>query len=90
MRRRESGIFLALAGLMALIAFSSPSLRHPPISFLVGRQVAFTAIAALGVFFVILTGGIDLSVGSMVGLSGVTCVSHGRRFIRCWPCSWAL
>jgi ribose transport system permease protein len=37
------------------------------------RQNAFTAILASGMTFVILTGGIDLSVGSVVGLSGVIC-----------------
>jgi ribose transport system permease protein len=37
------------------------------------RQIALTAIVALGVFFVILTGGIDLSLGSIVGLSGFAC-----------------
>lgn len=37
------------------------------------RQNAFTAIIAAGMTFVILTGGIDLSVGSVVGLSGVVC-----------------
>ena len=58
---------------MALIAILQPQFATPTNLFLVGRQVAFTAIVALGVFFVILTGGIDLSVGSMVGLSGVTC-----------------
>jgi ribose/xylose/arabinose/galactoside ABC-type transport system permease subunit len=35
------------------------------------RQNAFTAILAAGMSLVILTGGIDLSVGSVVGLSGV-------------------
>jgi ribose/xylose/arabinose/galactoside ABC-type transport system permease subunit len=37
------------------------------------RQNAFTAILAAGMTFVILTAGIDLSVGSVVGLSGVLC-----------------
>ena len=37
------------------------------------RQNAFIAILAAGMTFVILTGGIDLSVGSVVGLSGVIC-----------------
>jgi len=41
--------------------------------YLVSRQIAYTAIVALGVFFVILTSGIDLSIGSIVGLSGVFC-----------------
>jgi ribose transport system permease protein len=37
------------------------------------RQNAFTAVLAAGMTFVILTAGIDLSVGSVVGLSGVLC-----------------
>jgi ribose/xylose/arabinose/galactoside ABC-type transport system permease subunit len=44
------------------------------------RQNAFPAIIAAGMTFVILTGGIDLSVGSVVGLSGVLCADalvHG-------------
>lgn len=39
--------------------------------YLVSRQISFVAIVALGELFVILTGGIDLSVGSTVGLSGM-------------------
>src|SRR5262249_14223364 len=35
------------------------------------RQNAFIAIIAAGMTFVILTGGIDLSVGSVVALSGI-------------------
>ena len=39
------------------------------------RDVAILSIAAIGVAFPILTGGIDLSIGSMVGVGGV-CVIH--------------
>jgi len=39
------------------------------------RQVSITAIIAAGMTFVILTGGIDLSVGSIVALAGVTSAS---------------
>jgi ribose transport system permease protein len=35
------------------------------------RQVAVNGIAATGMTFVILTGGIDISVGSVIGLSGI-------------------
>src|SRR6185503_16597915 len=38
---------------------------------IVTRDIAILAIAAIGVRFPILTGGIDLSVGSIVGLGGV-------------------
>jgi ribose transport system permease protein len=39
------------------------------------RQNAFTAILAAGMTFVVLTAGIDLSVGSIVGLAGMVCAS---------------
>jgi ribose transport system permease protein len=38
---------------------------------IVTRDIAILAIAAIGVGFPILTGGIDLSIGSIVGLGGV-------------------
>ncbi|SNT00496.1 ribose transport system permease protein [Streptosporangium subroseum] len=38
----------------------------------VGSQSAVVAIAAIGATFVILTGGIDLSTGSVIGASGVS------------------
>jgi len=44
------------------------------------RQNAFPAIIAAGMTFVILTAGIDLSVGSVVGVAGVLCADalvHG-------------
>jgi ribose transport system permease protein len=72
-RRPEAGIFLALIGLIVLISVWQRDFATTTNLFLVSRQVAFTAIVALGVFFVILTAGIDLSVGSIVGLSGIAC-----------------
>ncbi len=72
LRRRESGIFLALVALAGLITFFQPQFATASNLFLVSRQISFTAILALGVLFVILTGGIDLSVGSTAGLSGFT------------------
>ena len=45
-----------------------------------GFQAAFVAVLALGQLLVIITRGIDLSVGSVVGLAGVLAVGvHGRR-----------
>jgi len=40
---------------------------------LMTKHVAINAILAIGVTFVILTGGIDLSVGSIAGLAGMIC-----------------
>src|SRR5438105_6775705 len=58
---------------MALITWRQPHFATTGNLYLVSRQIALTAIVALGVFFVILTGGIDLSVGSTVGLCGFIC-----------------
>ena len=46
------------------------------------RDTAILAIAAIGVSFTILTGGIDLSVGSIIGLAGVM----SAYFMINWVC----
>lgn len=68
------GIFLALAGLFLFLAiarsdtfFTGQNLMN------VLRQNSFTAILAAGMTLTVLTGGIDLSVGSVVALAGVLC-----------------
>lgn len=38
------------------------------------RQTSYTAIAAIGMFFVILTGGIDLSIGAIMQVVGMTSI----------------
>jgi ribose transport system permease protein len=52
----------------------------------VARQASLTAILGTGMTFVILTGGVDLSVGSMVALAsvagGLLMVDHGWSM---WP-----
>ncbi|MES2202618.1 MAG: ABC transporter permease [candidate division FCPU426 bacterium] len=69
----ETGILLALLGLSLFLFVMEPKFLSGTNLYLVSRQIAFTAIVALGVFFVILSSGIDLSVGSVAGLSGVAC-----------------
>lgn len=68
---REFGV---LIGLIALLVFFSLTARY----FLswanlinVARQVSMIAIMAFGVSVVVVAGGIDLSVGSVMGVSGV-------------------
>lgn len=72
-RQRESAIFLALIAIMVVITIVAPQFATSGNIYRVSRQISFVAIAALGVFTVILTGGIDLSLGSTIGLSGVAC-----------------
>ena len=51
-----------------------------PTSILMSKHVALNAFLAIGMTFVIITGGIDLSVGSIVGLCGMVAgglILHG-------------
>lgn len=70
LRRRESAILVALIVLVAISA-TEPNFRTGSNLYQVSRQIAYVAIVALGELFVILHGGIDLSVGSTMGLAGM-------------------
>ena len=52
---------------------------------LLARQTAIVAAAALGMTLVIVSGGIDLSVGSVVALTTVVIACCSRRDGRRWP-----
>ena len=69
--KREAAIFIALIGISVFITIFAPRFATGRNLYLVSRQISFVAIVALGELFVILTSGIDLSVGSNVGFSGV-------------------
>ena len=45
----------------------------------IGADMSLVLIMALGETFVILSGGIDLSVGSMMGLAGMAVLLHRSR-----------
>jgi len=70
---KEAGILLALIVLVALIGVLEPAFLTQTNLYLLSRQIALTAIVSFGVLFVILTAGIDLSLGSVVGLTGFAC-----------------
>ncbi|WP_105566591.1 ABC transporter permease [Microbacterium halophytorum] len=67
----EGRAFIALAALIVIFALLSDSFLTFSNLVTMTKHVAYNAILALGMLFVILKGGIDLSIGSIVGLSGV-------------------
>lgn len=74
-RTREAGIFLSLLLIVVLILASGEGpresfLRHQNLQNL-SRQIALLSIFAIGETFVVIAGGIDLSVGSLIAFSGV-------------------
>lgn len=64
-------LFLIVVLLLVIGGVINPRFLSVDNMKIVTRDIAILAIAAIGVGFPILTGGIDLSVGSIVGLGGV-------------------
>lgn len=68
---RRVGVFAALILVVIVASFLSDRFLTVPNLLNILRQVAIVGILAIGMTFVILTKGIDLSVGSLLGLSVV-------------------
>lgn len=80
---RKSSILTPTVGLILLVillSFLSPHFLTFSNMLNVLRQVSIIAIVAVGMSYAILTGGIDLSVGSVVALSGVVTAILLRDF----------
>lgn len=69
------GPFFGLILLIIIVSILNPSFLSLTNIFNVLRQVSISAIIAFGMTFVILTGGIDLSVGSTLALTGAISAS---------------
>lgn len=68
----ESGPLFVLLLLIGLLWVLSPPFRSPTSIMLLALEAAAIGVVAAGQTFVILTGGIDLSVEAMVSFAGVT------------------
>jgi len=62
---------IALLALCVIISIAEPAFRTVGNMINILQQVTVIAVIALGVNIVIFTGGIDISVGSMVGFTGI-------------------
>lgn len=69
----EYGAFIALAALVILLSIISGEFRQPSNLLNLLRQASFNGLIAIGMTCVILSDGIDLSVGSTFALSAVIC-----------------
>ena len=63
--------FIALIALVFIFALLSPAFLTTDNLIILTKQVAINTILGIGMTFVILSGGIDLSIGSIVGLCGM-------------------
>ncbi|MEA5013317.1 MAG: ABC transporter permease [Candidatus Limiplasma sp.] len=66
-------IFLVLVVMLIFFSIVAPGFFSKTTFLNILRQVAVNGIAAVGMTMVILTGGIDISVGSIVGSTSVLC-----------------
>jgi ribose transport system permease protein len=69
--RRELGIGVALVVLCLGLWISNPDFLGQSNAINTLRQISMLGIFAIGMGFVIISGGIDLSIGSVIGLTGV-------------------
>ncbi|MGV8985902.1 MAG: ABC transporter permease [Cypionkella sp.] len=60
--------FVALILVLGFFSYAAPNFLSAANAVIVSKHVALNALLAIGMTFVIITGGIDLSVGSIVGL----------------------
>lgn len=66
---QKLGPFLGLIILVAIVSILNPAFLEPINILNLLRQISINALIAFGMTFVILTGGIDLSVGAILALS---------------------
>lgn len=71
-RHPEVGVALVILVLAIAIAIGNPNFATSANVFNLLRAIAITGIVAVGMTFVLISGELDLSVGSVVALSGVT------------------
>jgi ribose transport system permease protein len=69
--RSQTGVLLGLILVLVVFSLLSPPFRQLDNLMLILLQASFIGIVAAGQTLVVLTGGIDLSVGSSIGLTGV-------------------
>jgi len=65
------GLAIALVVISLALSFAKPNFLTVPNLINVMRQISINGILAVGVTYVLLTGGVDLSLGSLVAVSGV-------------------
>lgn len=76
---RQYGILIAFLAICLTLSFISPQFLTLSNWTIIFTQVSINALLAFGVTFVIITGGIDLSIGSVLAVSGVVAALLARQ-----------
>jgi ribose transport system permease protein len=90
MLRKELGLFLLILVIGAITAFINPQFVSLVNLTNLANQIGLFGLLAIGLGLVIITGGIDLSVGSMVALLGIIFLDTMVEHEVAWPFALAL
>lgn len=77
-RLRSSGVVIALVALVAIVAIAEPAFLAPGNLMNMLSQWAPVAIMGVGMTYVVITGGFDLSVGAIFALGAVVAAGLGQ------------
>src|SRR5277367_3470829 len=83
--KKELGIFILLVLLCAVTGFENPKFFSHANMVNMANQIGMFGIFSLGAGLVIITSGIDLSVGSMIALTGMLLVMALTEWHWPWP-----
>jgi len=81
LRAREAGVFIALLVLCLFLSLATEGFLTSTNLLNVGRQISLLGIMAVGMTFVLISGEVDLSVGSNYALSGL---AAGMMIVAGW------
>ena len=77
-RLGQYGLLIAFVGICLVLSLTTPRFFTVQNLMIIVTQVSINALLAFGVTFIIITGGIDLSIGSMVAVTGVAAASFAH------------
>ena len=83
--KKETGIFILLVVLCAVTGFENPRFFSQANLLNMANVIGLFGIFSLGAGLVIITAGIDLSVGSMIALTGMLLVMALTAWHWPWP-----
>ena len=75
---KEFGIIIIFIVLVIILTILSPMFAEPKNLINILKQTSINGILSLGMMFVIISGGFDLSIGSTVGVTGVLAALLGQ------------
>src|ERR1700723_3494200 len=87
LRAREAGVFFALLAMCVFLSFATDGFLTSLNLFNVGRQISLLGVMSVGMTFVLISGEVDLSVGSTYAFSGL---ATGMLIIAGWTLPPAL